>query len=136
MIISLNLGGDCNPLPPILVKLTGSDEVILIELQGSIATTGDTAGQLVGTLSIDPANNVCIFFFTSNFLDYICVLLGNRRPYPICYGRRRILFLSSSCLKYSWSWAKAFKLPRNRSFGLVITCSRALSKPWQSHVPS
>jgi len=68
MIVSLKLGVDCNPLPPILVKLTGSDEVVLIELQGSIATTGDTAGQLVGTLSIDPANNVCIFFLPQTSL--------------------------------------------------------------------
>ena|ERR1700733_4316471 len=97
MIISLNLGVvGRNPLPPTLVKLTGSDEVVLIELQGSLATTGDTAGQLVGTLSIDPTNNVGIF--TSNFLYHIWTLLGNHRPYRpcsvICYGRWRIWVLS------------------------------------------
>jgi hypothetical protein len=73
MIISLNLGVGRNPLLLMLVKLTGSDEVVVVELQGSIATTGDTAVQLVGTLSIEPAKNVCIFFFTSNFLYHIWV---------------------------------------------------------------
>jgi chromosome transmission fidelity protein 8 len=43
-------------LPSRLVKL-GSDELILIELQGDIETEGEKKGQEVGTLTLD--DKVC-----------------------------------------------------------------------------
>ncbi|KAF8312535.1 hypothetical protein DL93DRAFT_2059925 [Clavulina sp. PMI_390] len=45
------------PLPPQLVKLTGSEDILLVELQGSLVTTGESAGQRVGILAIDPSSN-------------------------------------------------------------------------------
>jgi hypothetical protein len=52
-------------LPPQLAKL-GNDEIVLIELQGSLDVEGTPDGQLVGTLEIDP-KTVCtpLFIYTS-----------------------------------------------------------------------
>lgn len=54
MIIQINVlptasRFDDNKLPPQLARI-GTDEVVLIEFQGSFQTEGDRAGQLVGHL--------------------------------------------------------------------------------------
>ncbi|KAF9514594.1 hypothetical protein BS47DRAFT_1294919 [Hydnum rufescens UP504] len=59
MIIPLDItqsARDYPPLPPHLISL-GSDEVLIVELQGSLTTQGDTSGQPVGTLVIDSQTN-------------------------------------------------------------------------------
>lgn len=87
MIIQLNHASSTsphktNPLPSALVKLTGGvEEVLLIELQGSLATVGNTSGQLVGVLTIDE-NNVSVW----NFYLSICLLHGSSvRSFP-CFS--------------------------------------------------
>jgi len=59
MIIPLDItqsARDYPPLPPHLISL-GSDEVLIVELQGSLTTQGDTSGQPIGTLVIDSRTN-------------------------------------------------------------------------------
>ena len=55
MIIPINIPSssrfDNNTLPPPLARI-GTDELVLIELQGSFQTEGDRSGQLVGHLHI------------------------------------------------------------------------------------
>jgi hypothetical protein len=55
MIIPLNLKGDSNsssfPLHTSLARL-GSDDLVLIELQGSLESEGDRGGQSVGELDL------------------------------------------------------------------------------------
>ena len=58
MIIPINPKSTTNPLPPGVVKLLGSDEVVLLELQGSLATQGDIGGGRVGVLDIDADTKV------------------------------------------------------------------------------
>jgi chromosome transmission fidelity protein 8 len=55
MIIPITRTPGSNPqkLPPQLAKI-GTDEVVLIEFQGSLEVGGAPDGQLVGTLTIDP----------------------------------------------------------------------------------
>ena len=55
MIIPLNFvspGKEGSTLAPQLARL-GSNEVVLLELQGSIQVEGDQAGQLAGALKIE-----------------------------------------------------------------------------------
>jgi hypothetical protein len=52
MSIPLKPKSLANPLPATLVQILGSDEVVLLELQGSLATQGEPAGELVGVLSL------------------------------------------------------------------------------------
>ncbi|KAG8920471.1 hypothetical protein FRC03_010493 [Tulasnella sp. 419] len=57
MIIPINLPNVIHPadgqqLPPILANL-GSNEVVLIELQGSLELEGDRTGEIVGDLSLE-----------------------------------------------------------------------------------
>ena len=42
-----------HPLPPQLVKITGSEDVAIVELQGSLDVDGDQADVVVGTLRLD-----------------------------------------------------------------------------------
>ncbi|THH15332.1 hypothetical protein EW146_g5117 [Bondarzewia mesenterica] len=58
MIIPITLPSPSsnNPnFPPTVAKL-GSSELVLIELQGDLETSGDPAGQTIGTLCISPDN--------------------------------------------------------------------------------
>lgn len=41
------------PLPPPLVTLIGSADVLLLELQGALTAHGDSAGELIGILALD-----------------------------------------------------------------------------------
>ena len=57
MIIPVNFSANASKassskLPPQLAKI-GTDEVVLIELQGSLHTEGDRNGELIGILRID-----------------------------------------------------------------------------------
>jgi len=54
MIINVNVAISTtgSALPPQLAQY-GTDEVVLIELQGSLEVGGETAGQLVGKLDLD-----------------------------------------------------------------------------------
>ncbi|KAI0820692.1 Ctf8-domain-containing protein [Trametes gibbosa] len=56
--INVNIPGPSSPtshrLPPQLVHF-GSDEVVLIEMQGLLEVDGNKDGQLVGKLRVDPA---------------------------------------------------------------------------------
>ncbi|OSD01915.1 hypothetical protein PYCCODRAFT_1468199 [Trametes coccinea BRFM310] len=60
MLISVNISlpGPSTPsrraLPPQLVQF-GTDELVLIELQGALEVEGNKDGQLVGKLRVDPA---------------------------------------------------------------------------------
>ena len=62
MIIPVNIATSSTgpTLPPQLAKF-GTDELVLIELQGLLDVEGDTAGQLVGKLDLetDPVSD-CI----------------------------------------------------------------------------
>ncbi len=55
--VNVNIPGASSPshrkLPPSLVKF-GSDELILIEMQGSLEVDGNKDSQLVGKLRVDP----------------------------------------------------------------------------------
>ncbi|EKM58527.1 uncharacterized protein PHACADRAFT_140527 [Phanerochaete carnosa HHB-10118-sp] len=55
MIIPVNVniaGSSSTPLPPQFAQY-GTDEVVLVELQGELDVEGDTGGQFVGKLTID-----------------------------------------------------------------------------------
>ena len=56
--INIDLAGHTTPrsrqLPPPLVQF-GTNELVLIELQGSLEVEGDRDGQLVGKLRVDTA---------------------------------------------------------------------------------
>ena len=56
--INIDLAGPAAPrsrqLPPSLVQF-GTNELVLIELQGSLEVEGDRDGQLVGKLRVDTA---------------------------------------------------------------------------------
>ena len=56
MIIPLNISNDASSsnglLPPQLAQF-GTDELVLIEMQGTLEVDGDKAGQTVGKLTID-----------------------------------------------------------------------------------
>ncbi len=60
MLIPINLPTDVSsrfpPLPPSLLEF--GDEIVIIELQGSLITEGNTDGQIVGTLTINPETKV------------------------------------------------------------------------------
>lgn len=62
MIIPINITqagtSSLKNLPPQLAQF-GTDELVLIELQGALEVEGDGQGQVVGKLSID-ASGVCI----------------------------------------------------------------------------
>lgn len=58
MIIPINPRSSSIPLPPVLVTLLGSDEVVLLEMQGSLATQGDIGGGQVGVLTMDAQTKV------------------------------------------------------------------------------
>jgi len=55
MIIPIRLSGlavaPAHPLPPILAS-TGFNEVVILELQGSIDTEGDYSGESIGQLDL------------------------------------------------------------------------------------
>lgn len=54
MIIPINIAISRNgvPLPPQLARF-GTDEVVLIELQGALEVEGETADHLVGKLDLE-----------------------------------------------------------------------------------
>ena len=55
MIIPVNIniaGSSSGPLPPQFAQY-GTDEVVLIELQGELEVEGESGGQLVGKLTVD-----------------------------------------------------------------------------------
>ncbi|EIW62344.1 uncharacterized protein TRAVEDRAFT_118314 [Trametes versicolor FP-101664 SS1] len=58
--VNVNIPGPSSPahrkLPPQLVQF-GSDELVLIEMQGSLEVDGNKDSQLVGKLRLDPATN-------------------------------------------------------------------------------
>lgn len=60
MLIPINLPGDVPssypPLPPSLLQF--GDEIVIIELQGTLVTEGDSGDQIVGTLAIHPETKV------------------------------------------------------------------------------
>ncbi len=55
--INVNLPGPSSPkrrpLPPQMVQF-GTEELVLIELQGALEVDGNKDGQLVGNLRVDP----------------------------------------------------------------------------------
>ncbi|KAI0701529.1 Ctf8-domain-containing protein [Cerioporus squamosus] len=56
MLIDINVnlpGPSQRPLPPQLVQF-GTEELVLIELQGALEVEGNKDGQLVGKLRVDP----------------------------------------------------------------------------------
>lgn len=55
MIIPINIalaGPSSKPLPPQFAQY-GTDEVVLVELQGALEVEGESSGQVVGKLSVD-----------------------------------------------------------------------------------
>jgi hypothetical protein len=58
-------------LPPQLAKL-GNDEIVLIELQGSLEVEGVQDGQLVGTLKIDPKTVRILYSFVTKYMILRC----------------------------------------------------------------
>ena len=56
MIIPINIavsGSSSQPLPPQFAQF-GTDELVLIEMQGKLEVEGDMNGQYVGKLTVDP----------------------------------------------------------------------------------
>ena len=72
MLIPITRKPSENPykLPPQLAKL-GNDEIVLIELQGSLDVEGTPDGELVGTLEIDPKT---VFPSLSIYTSYITLM--------------------------------------------------------------
>lgn len=64
--VHVNLGGyPSRPLPPQLVQF-GTDEVVLVELQGSLEVEGNLNGQYVGKLTVDGEKvSSCLFAVAS-----------------------------------------------------------------------
>lgn len=77
MIIPVNIAmsSDGSTLPPQLAKF-GTDELVLIELQGSLEVDGDSAGQLVGKLDLetDPVGHNTTVFILRNPHGHVFVL--------------------------------------------------------------
>ena len=56
MIIPINVsppGSSSASLPPQFAQF-GTDEVVLVEMQGALEVEGDSKGQHVGKLTVDP----------------------------------------------------------------------------------
>lgn len=76
MIIPLTHSETHTPLPGPLVKLTGSDEILLIELQGTLETTAARDGQHVGVLSLEADTNVSTGLSLHYRLSGLCFRLS------------------------------------------------------------
>ncbi|KAI0077062.1 hypothetical protein K474DRAFT_1621797 [Panus rudis PR-1116 ss-1] len=71
-----------NTFPPNLVQF-GTDEIVLIELQGSLEVEGDHNGQTVGKLTVDPATKKATLFIGYHLLEGKLVNLS--KPLAVMY---------------------------------------------------
>lgn len=117
MIITLSHSTATNPpLPPTLIKLTNSNDILLVELQGSLATDGDTSGQFVGVLAFDPStpnvsNKFC--YKTSISTPSFLRLFSEKKYYTVASEENRepsLASCSTSRRAASCSWS--FSNPR------------------------
>jgi hypothetical protein len=56
--ITVAAGPTSRPLPPQFAQF-GTDEVVLIEMQGALEVEGNSSGQYVGKLTVDPETVSC-----------------------------------------------------------------------------
>ena len=66
--------------PPQLAKL-GTDEIILIELQGSFQVEGDSSGQLAARLNLDNVSNMGILNTLFDIVDTMLHSPGNQTDF-------------------------------------------------------
>ncbi|TCD63337.1 hypothetical protein EIP91_005656 [Steccherinum ochraceum] len=88
MIIPINLlnrnSSSHGPLPPQLVQLQfGSDELVLIEMQGTLEADEDKAGQMVGKLTIDDKTKKSTLLIGHHLLEGKLVNLP--KPYAVLH---------------------------------------------------
>ncbi|KAL4243254.1 hypothetical protein ABKN59_011499 [Abortiporus biennis] len=98
MIIPIHLptpgSSSSNTLPPQFAQF-GTDEVVLIELQGSLEVEGDKANQRVGKLSIDSTTKKSTLLIGHNLLEGKLVNL----PKPLAVLHRNSSKYSSEQLE-------------------------------------
>lgn len=104
MIIPLTHSETHTPLPGPLVKLTGSDEILLIELQGTLETTAARDGQHVGVLSLEADTNVSTGLSLLSFSVVSSVWAAISASSLVCFFF--ILSRSHSCGTDSPCWCR------------------------------
>lgn len=121
--VHVNLGGyPSRPLPPQLVQF-GTDEVVLVELQGSLEVEGNLNGQYVGKLTVDGEKvSSCLFAVASVWCQPPAEKVNPPHWTPPTRGEARQPPQTTCCDAPSF---KFIRPPRRRSDGLWRRWTRA-----------
>lgn len=84
--ITVAAGSSSRLLPPQFAQF-GADEVVLIEMQGALEVEGDSSGQFVGKLTVDPETVSC---------RRVCMFTGHSDALYFSPRRRNLLYSSGT----------------------------------------